>query len=37
MLPSNRWPAFATNLIKLLIEAGIPEPVAKSCYENLPE
>ena len=31
------WPAFATNQIKLLVEAGIPEPVAKSYYENLPE
>ena len=37
ILPSNRCPAFAEKQIKLLVEAGIPERVAKSYYENLPE
>ena len=37
MLSTDRWPAFATNQIKLLIEAGILEPVAKSYYADLPE
>jgi hypothetical protein len=31
------WPAFAEKQIKLLIEAGISEPVAKSYYASLPE
>ena len=34
---STAWPAFAEKQIKLLIEAGIPEPAAKSYYENLPQ
>lgn len=36
-IPNKDWPAFATNQIKLLVEAGIPESVAKSYYENLPD
>ncbi len=33
---STAWPAFAEKQIKLLVKAGIPEPVAKSYYEKLP-
>ena len=37
LVSTAKWPTFATNQIKLLVEAGIPEPVAKSYYENLPD
>ena len=37
IISTAKWPAFVTNQIKLLVEAGIPETVAKSYYENLPE
>lgn len=36
-ITTNAWPAFAEKQIKLLVEAGIPESVAKSYYETLPD
>lgn len=37
LISTNTWPGFASNQIKLLVETGIPESVAKSYYENLPD
>ncbi len=36
-ITTNAWPAFAEKQIKLLVEAGIPEKIAKSYYTDLPD
>jgi hypothetical protein len=32
MIPVDRWPAFASNQVQLLVQAGIPRATAEAYY-----